>query len=100
VCARARARVCTDTAALFLDEGTPIVSVVNKDGLQDAFKAEKEPVGVRLHVSVSMSVSVPCLCLAVPVPVPVSVPGCAFLIFGDTLYLQCRHGEYPLLARE
>lgn len=37
-------RAGVDTAALFLDEGTPIVSVVNKDGLQDAFKAEKEPV--------------------------------------------------------
>ena len=33
-----------DTAALFLDEGSPVVSVVNKDGLQDAFKAEKEGV--------------------------------------------------------
>jgi len=35
-------RAGVDTAALFLEEGSAVVSVVNKDGLQDAFKAEKE----------------------------------------------------------
>jgi len=37
-------RAGVDTAALFLDQDTPIVSVVNKDGVQDSFKAEKEGV--------------------------------------------------------
>jgi len=39
-------RAGVDTAGLFLEEGNAIVSVVNKDGLQDAFKADKDGVDV------------------------------------------------------
>ena len=39
-------RAGVETAGLFLEEGNPIVSVINKDGLQDSFKAEKDGVDV------------------------------------------------------
>ena len=70
-----------DTAALFLEEGSAVVSVVNKDGLQDAFKAEKEGVDTENPLFVLVNENTVCVCVCVRARVCVFVCMLAALRF-------------------
>ena len=71
-------RAGVDTAALFLDQDTPIVSVINKDGVQDSFKAEKEGVDTENPVFLLVNENTASASGAGPSPLPTMfVPLCS-----------------------